>query len=418
MRELKSLKNERVPIILNFYGIMHFMRTYNPALLFPLLLVFYEVGGYLSNDMYLPALPSMMVDLNTSQELAQLTLTTWFLGSASMQLIIGPLSDRFGRRPIVLVSAILYIVTSSICALTSDITPMLVARFIQGVSVSAVLVAGYASIHELYDQAHAIRVLATMNSVIVLAPAFGPLIGSILINFLDWRWLFWIIAIWALIATICLAKWMPESHPVEKRQPLNLKSIGKNYFSIVTNWRFNTLMLTFCFTFCGFIAWLTSGPFIVVNEFNETVLGFGVCQTIIFSVYIGANQLVKKLMNIFSLNKLIWFGLLTTFIGGITSMLLTLLYPTFLFGLVLGMCIYSLGSGFSFSPLNRLAVEASNEPMGARIAVTSTYMTSFGVLGSILGTVFYKGSMSSIGLVLFTTSFLAVTLKLLSMVRK
>ncbi len=388
-----------------------------PSLLFPLLLVFYEMGGYLSNDMYLPALPSMMTELNISQALVQLTLTTWFLGSASMQLIVGPLSDRFGRRPIVLLGGIFYVITLCICALTSDIHTMLLARFIQGVMVSVVVVAGYASIHELYDQTHAIRVLATMNSVIVIAPAFGPLVGSVLLNFMDWRGLFWILAIWAFLATSLLAKWMPESHPVEKRQPLNLKKITKNYFTILTTWRFNTLMLSFCFTFLGFIAWLTTGPFIISQEFHKSVLVFGICQTIIFMFYIGANQLVKKLMEKFSVQTLIWFGLSVTVLGGIISVVFTLLFPDFLPGLIIGMSIYSLGSGFSFSPLNRLAVEATNEPMGVRIAMSSTYMTLFGVLGSISGSLFYTGAMSSLAYVLFATGLLAMIFRMLTNLR-
>lgn len=384
------------------------------TMLFPLLFVFYEIGAYLSNDMYLPALPNIMSEMGITQHDAQLTLTLWFLGSASVQLIIGPLSDRFGRRPIIILGGIGYILTSAICAMTTDISTLLIARFVQGITVSTVIVAGYASIHELFDQLQAIRILATMNSITVLAPAFGPLIGSFLLNFMDWRDLFWIIAIWAFVLTSLLYQWAPESLPVEKRQAIHFKSIAKRYFAIISNRRFTLLHLSFCFTFCGFIAWLTAGPFIVVDEFHKTPLEFGVLQTIVFLCYIFATQSVKKLIKHVEATTLIRIGLTITSMGGVIAAVITKLYPDFLFGLVFGMCIYALGSGLSFPPLNRLAIETSDEPMGVRIAMSSTFVTFFGVFGSLFGTVFYTGSMSSLAYVLFSVSICGVIFKLLA----
>src|ERR1700722_16800377 len=89
-------------------------------LLFPFILVFYEVTNYLANDMYLPALPHMTIDLRTTAQMAQQTLTTWFLGTASLQLFLGPLSDRLGRRPILFGGGLVFIISTLICALASN----------------------------------------------------------------------------------------------------------------------------------------------------------------------------------------------------------------------------------------------------------------------------------------------------------
>ncbi|MFN7097907.1 MAG: MFS transporter, partial [Gammaproteobacteria bacterium] len=142
--------------------------------IFPILLALYEVVTYLSNDMYLPALPQLANDLHTTNALAQLSLTTWFLGAASMQLILGPISDRYGRKPVLLIGGIFFVIATLICAMTPDMTTMLIARFFQGCAVCSVTVAGYATIHELYDQKAAMKALALMGSITVLAPAFGP----------------------------------------------------------------------------------------------------------------------------------------------------------------------------------------------------------------------------------------------------
>src|SRR5579862_2548418 len=108
------------------------MKSSPKSFLFPMLLVIYEIATYLSNDMYLPAVPEMMRDLSLNTAQVQLTLTLWFLGLASMPLMIGVVSDRFGRRPVLLIGGIIYIFANAICALTTDYFILLVLRFIQG----------------------------------------------------------------------------------------------------------------------------------------------------------------------------------------------------------------------------------------------------------------------------------------------
>lgn len=371
--------------------------TKSKLLLFPFLLVFFEIGCYLSNDMYVPALPNISTDLNITQHEAQLTLTLWFIGAACFQLLAGPLTDRFGRKPLVIISGFIYVLASLTCAISQDLTLLLIARFIQGVTISTAIVAGYSSIHELYDQRQAIRILAIMGSIIILAPAFGPLVGSIVLYATDWRGIFWIITAWGVLATLLLLKWMPETHPIENRHPIKLNNLLKHYGSIIYNWQFSGTVLVFCFTFAGFIAWITSGPFIVINLFQQTALVFGLLQAVIFASYMIANHLVEHLMKKIGIQRLIEVGLSITLVGGILIAVLTTLFPNYLSVLIISMTIFSFGSGFIFAPLNRLAIEASTEPMGLRMAVLSAYMTAFGSLGSILGSVFYNNTTASFG---------------------
>jgi MFS transporter, DHA1 family, multidrug resistance protein len=123
--------------------------------LFPFIFVFYEITHYLANDMYLPAMPRLVADLQTTTHLGQQTITVWFLGTAALQLLLGPLSDRLGRKPILFLGGLIFILSTLICALTSNIHLFLIARFFQGTAVCAVITAGYSSIHELYDQIRA-----------------------------------------------------------------------------------------------------------------------------------------------------------------------------------------------------------------------------------------------------------------------
>ena len=105
--------------------------------IFPILLALYEICTYLSNDAYLPALPNITRDLVTSNHLVQLTLTTWFMGSASTQLFLGPLADRVGRRPVLLSGGFIFIVATLACAIANNIYELLILRFIQGATITS-----------------------------------------------------------------------------------------------------------------------------------------------------------------------------------------------------------------------------------------------------------------------------------------
>src|SRR3989338_8926979 len=102
------------------------------TIIVPILLALYEIATYLSNDAYLPALPNITRDLFTTNHLVQLTLTTWFMGSAPMQLFLGPIADRIGRRPVLLLGGLVFIFVTIGCAITSNIYTLLALRFLQG----------------------------------------------------------------------------------------------------------------------------------------------------------------------------------------------------------------------------------------------------------------------------------------------
>ena len=193
--------------------------------LFPFLLVFYEISNYLANDMYLPALPQITTDLFTTVHTAQQTLTVFFLGAASLQLFLGPLSDRLGRRPIFFAGGFIFILSTAFCMLATHIHTLLIARFFQGCAVCFIVTAGYSTIHEIYDHIKAIQILAIMASITVIAPAFGPLLGSLVLHWGSWRWIFGLLLIWACIALLALWFLMPESNPKEKRHTFNWKNL-------------------------------------------------------------------------------------------------------------------------------------------------------------------------------------------------
>lgn len=381
--------------------------------LFPLLLVLYEVVTYLSNDSYLPALPQIQEDLFTTQTLVQLSLTTWFLGTASMQLVLGPVSDRYGRRPVLLVGALVYIITTAICSVATDIMTLIVIRFFQGITITSMIVAGYATIHELFDQKKAIHTLAWMNSIVILAPAVGPLFGAVILYFAGWRWIFGALTIAAMLTTIGLYFYMPETNKDGYKQPIQVSRLMRQYWQIVSNIEFLCYTLMFCLLFCGMIAWIVSGPFLVIETFEYSVFWFAIFQAYIFTGFILGARLVKPFMRIYSLNQLINYGLALALIGGISSPLLSYFWPNFLGGMIISMTCFACGSGLTFSILSRKAIESSQEPMGMRMAIFSSLMSIFGAIGSIIINIFYDNQLMSLSYILFVFAVLPVWVKMI-----
>lgn len=395
-----------------FKSKLYSMTRKSKILLFPLLLVFYEIATYLSNDMYLPALPQMMKELGLSLQQAQLTLTMWFIGQASMPLVMGIISDRYGRRPVLLSGGVIYILATLVCALSYDAQTLLIARLIEGGMVASMLVPGYACIHELYEQKEAIRILALMGSISVLAPAFGPLLGSLVLYFWNWRGIFWIIAVLAALAILLLNKWMPETLPQEKRYPIHFGKLINSYWLVLTNKRFMLLMFILGFIFAGFIAWITAGPLLVINNFHFTAIAFGIIQAIIFAAFIFGNRLVKSLLDKLGVKNLIHLGLAITLCGGLLELGLALVFSQALFLFLTAMTIYSFGAALCFAALNRIIIESSDVAMGVRVALFAVFLASFAVLGSGMASLFFNGSILSLACLVATAIVISCSIKL------
>lgn len=378
----------------------------NTLTIFPLLLVFYEIATYLSNDMYLPALPSIMHDLFTTHSLTQLTITTWCLGASSIQLMMGPLADRYGRRPILFIGGLIFIISTALCAISTNIIFLLIARFLQGTAVCSVTVAGYASIHELFDERQAIKTLALMSSITVLAPAFGPLLGGIVMVLINWRWTFWLLTLWAAISLMLLFKYMPETNP--HTYILKIKPLFQNYKLIVKNIIFTRNTIVICLNFCGMIVWIAAGPFLVINKFGYHILMFGLFQAMIFGSYILGAQIVHTNISKLSINTWVNYGLYLALIGALLSVILAILLPHFLLGLIISLMVYSGGSGLVFAPLQRIAIDASDQPMGTKMAIFSSALSGAGAFASILVSIFYSNTLLSVAIILAIVMILAV----------
>ena len=159
------------------------------------------------------------------------------------------------------------------------------------------------------------------------------------------------------------------------------------------------------------IAWISAGPFLVMDKFKLNTFIFGIFQALVFGSLIIGSQCVKYLITKMEINNLINLGLIICLSGSIIGFTLSIIYPDFLPGLVLSLMIFTFGSSLAYSPSQRIAIEACKEPMGARMAVLSSMMCSFGVIGGLLVSSTYNGTLLWMTTLLLTVSIIACFLR-------
>lgn len=353
----------------------------NALRFFPLVLIFFETTLYLSNDMYLPSMPLIADELFLTQNQTQLTLIFWFIGASSLQLVLGPLSDRYGRKKITVISCILFILSSAACAMSTGLWLFLLARFIQGTAICALL-ATYAAVHELYSSKQAIKLIAMITAVTILAPAFGPLIGAVIVQFAHWTYIFWLLSVMGLCSLWSILKYMPESNT--EQSSIKINKVLRDYANIITNKKF--LWPSFGYFLLIFIefAWIFESPFIIIEVFNKSTMFYGVTQSIIFSSYFVGAIVTKILLDRCSIAQFMKISLFIT-TAGVMMLLLIGIFFNHLLLAIISIIIISFGSSMLFGPLNRIATEACTEPMGRRMAIFLNGISLSGVaIGFIL----------------------------------
>jgi len=377
---------------------------------FPLLLIFYEVANYLANDAYLPALPHISRALNAGNHLAQLTLTVFFLGNATMQLLLGPIADKYGRCRLLQWSGGIFLASTLYCALSMNIHLFLVARFLQGAAVTGMIISGYGTIHAMYDRNQSIKILAWMASITVLAPALGPLFGAVVLNLAGWRSIFLVLTIWAAVALFFLVRKMPETlgEPID----INIGEMGKRYFSLLKHAPFLRPVLALTMLFSAMIAWIAAGPFLIMQHFGYSAISFGVLQVLVFGSFISGTKTVSKLLESVSITTLMILSLGIALIGGFSCITMGYLAPAYLASIIVSMVIVAFGAGMGFPLFNRLAIEGSNQSMGITMAMFSSFLGIGGLLGSFVVSYIYTGALIQFSLIIFSFTLIGAVLYL------
>lgn len=273
--------------------------------------------GPLSMDMYLPALPTVAEDLQTTTSLAQVSLTACLIGLAVGQLIFGPLSDIHGRRKPLIFTLIVYAVASVLIAFSGQIWLFIALRFIQGISGAAGIVIARASARDMYVGKELTRFIALLALVNGAAPILAPIIGGLILKFATWQTVFYTLGAIGLLMFIAVLFFLPETLPIEKRAQGGILAVVSTFGRLMKDPVFMGIALTQAFISSSMFAYIAGSPFVLQNIYHVTPQQFSLFFALNGLGIIIAAQITARLANKYQEIQLLLVGILISFSGSI-----------------------------------------------------------------------------------------------------
>jgi MFS transporter, DHA1 family, multidrug resistance protein len=228
-----------------------------------------------SIDTYLPSMPDIAKELAASPVTLQQTLSFYLLAFAAMMLVYGPLSDAFGRRPVILVATVAYVASSVGCALAVNVSWLLLMRMGQGLSASAGIVVGRAVVRDAFSGPTAQRVMSQTMLIFALAPAIAPVVGGWLHDAFGWRAVFWFLMTLGIVVWLWVALFLPETLPPVGRQSARPRAIASAYWKAVRTGSFMVLIGVVALNFGGFFLYVAGSPDVMYRHLHYGASDFG-----------------------------------------------------------------------------------------------------------------------------------------------
>ena len=216
-----------------------------------------------STDIYLPSLPDVARDLGTSAAAAQLTMTGMLIGGAVGQLVIGPVSDRFGRRLPALVGIALHVVVSLLCAVAPAIVPLVALRVAQGFFNASATVVAMALIRDRFTGSDASRLMSRLMLVIGVAPLLAPSLGGVIAGQWGWRAVFVVLALFGVVLWVVVLRRMPETLPAGSRRPGGVRTALSGYAQLLRDRHFVGLAVLPGLTMAVLMTYVVASPFVL-----------------------------------------------------------------------------------------------------------------------------------------------------------
>jgi len=278
------------------------------------LLICITAIGPTTLNILVPALPSLAVVLATDAETVQLAVSLYLIGLASAQLLAGPLSDRFGRRPVALGGLALTAIMSLAALAVGNIMSLVAVRIMQAVGAASGLVVARAIVRDLFTRERAAAMLGLIATAMVIAPTFGPLIGGILETVFGWRSIFLFVAMAAFAVLVWAAAVLPETkhgHAAAAAPPAFLAEVA----ALARSPTFHGYVLCGAFASGTFFAFLGGGPHAVVTIMGRSSAEFGIWFAASSFGYMAGNYLTSQLSERHGIDAMIWWGLVIEAIG-------------------------------------------------------------------------------------------------------
>ncbi len=340
----------------------------------------------LSTDLYLASLPSLSTVFAVPVATVQLTLTLFVIGFGSAQLLVGPLSDRYGRRPVLLTGLGLYVAASALCAVSQSIELLIAARFLQALGCCAAVMIARAIVRDAYAPEHSARVIARASTWISLAPIIGPILGSWLQVSFGWRSAFVALGTFsACVMAACILR-LPETN--EHKNPLatNLRGLMGNYRLVLGSREFWLHVMPGALSYGGIFLFISGSSFVLIRVLGVPTQWFGFCFGAGVSGYMTGTLICRRLLKSISGEQALRIGTTVSLVAGVYFLVATLMGLWHWAMVVLAMFLAMVAHGINFPVTQSGAVAPFARQAGTAAGLMGAIMMAFAfVVGSIVG---------------------------------
>ncbi|MFJ5734927.1 multidrug effflux MFS transporter [Streptomyces microflavus] len=341
----------------------------------------------LSMDMYLPALPAVTDSLSAPAATIQLTLTACLAGMALGQLVVGPMSDRWGRRRPLLLGMVVYVIATAICALAPSAELLIGFRLLQGLAGAAGIVIARAVVRDLYDGVEMARFFSTLMLISGVAPIIAPLIGGQVMRFTDWRGIFVVLTGVGIVLTLVVWKWLHETLEPGSRHTGGVGEALRTMRGLLADRVFTGYMVTGGLAFAVLFAYISASPFVVQEIYGASPQTFSLLFGLNSIGLIAVGQVNGKLLvGRISLDKVLGFGLAVIVLAAVALLLMT----TGVFGEVglvpvaAGLFVLMSAMGVAMPNTNAQALMRTKHAAGSASALLGTSSFLIGAIASPL----------------------------------
>ena len=343
------------------------MRLAPGTAVFTVFLASLTAVGPLSTDMYLPSLPAIAAEFGADTGATQLTLSTHLIGFAGSQLFYGPLSDRFGRRPVLIGGFLLYIAGSVVSLFVMSIEQLILARLLQAVGGGASVVLARAIVRDLFEGAEAGQMLAKMAAIMGLVPALAPMLGGVVQDLYGWKANFIAMALFGVVLLGIVATSLGETLPPARRQSATPIAILRNYRRLLADMRFLKYLAVACVCFSGLFAFISGSSFVLQGRYGLSPVVYGLCFGAMAGGYVAGSLSGSRLVRRFGIDGTLRAGGFAAALGGLLMLgglmssvsALAIVMPIVIYGFAVGLTMPQAMAG-ALTPFPEMAGTASS----------------------------------------------------------
>lgn len=321
--------------------------------------------GPFTIDTYLPSFPSIEATYHVSRAMLSQSLAVYLLAFAISTLFWGPLSDRIGRKKVVLVAMVLYTLASIGCALAESYSMFLLSRMAQGLAASGTMVIGRLMIRDTFDPQGAQRAMAQVMMLFAIAPAIAPIIGGLLHDFMGWQSVFYFLAAYGLVSTLLVKFLVQETLPVENRQSFHPRHVLRMYMQTLQHPRF--LLLTSCIatSFAGFFLYIVGSPIVVFDFLGLGSTSFHWMFVPMVAGMIAGSSLSARLAYRWSQHAIVKLTLSILAVASLLNIAQALYLEVMLLTVMIPLVLYAFGVALGMSVLTVMALDCFPKNRGA-----------------------------------------------------